>query len=211
MLYSTSCARWPPVPRAGLSSDRVVDEAAVFADEVGLENLTLAALADRLGVRQPSLYKHLDSLAGLHRSISLLAKRELAELLTRAAVGRSGADALHAMAHAYRDWARAHPARYRAAQRVPTGDDPEVEAASLASVHVITEVLAAYNLQGDDAIDAIRGFRATIHGFVSLETEGSFALSASIDRSFERLVHGFTAALPIWAEGPGASASAAER
>ena len=188
------------MPRAGLSRDRVVAEAAVLADEVGLDTLTLAALAERLGVRQPSLYKHLDSMAGLHRSISLLAKRELAELLTRAAVGRSGADALHAMAHAFRDWARRHPARYQAAQRMPAADDADIEAASLASVQVIADVLAAYDLQGDDAIDAIRGFRSTIHGFVSLEAEGAFALSANIDRSFDRLVRGFIAALPNWAE-----------
>ena len=53
------------MPRAGLNGDRVVDEAERIADEVGLANLTLAALAERLGVRQPSLYKHIDGLAGL--------------------------------------------------------------------------------------------------------------------------------------------------
>ena len=195
------------MPRAGLSRDRVVEAATVLADEVGLSNLTLAALAERLGVRQPSLYKHLDSLASLHRSISLLSKRELTELLTRAAVGRSGGDALHAMAHAYREWAREHPARYRASHAMPADGDVEIEAASLATVQVIADVLAVYGLEGDDAIDAIRGFRAMLHGFVSLETEGGFALSASVDRSFDRLVRGYTAALPQWADARDYSAT----
>ena len=56
-------ASWPggmAVPRAGLTEARVVDEAERIADEVGLARLTLAAIADRLGVRQPSLYKHID-------------------------------------------------------------------------------------------------------------------------------------------------------
>ena len=57
--------------------------------------------------KQPSLYKHIDSIAGLYRSVSLLAKRELGEALSRAAAGRSGADAIFAMSRAYR---LGHPA-----------------------------------------------------------------------------------------------------
>jgi len=156
----------------------------VLADEVGLQSLTLAALAERLGVRQPSLYKHLDSLAGLRRSISLQAKAELGDVLRRAAVGRSGADAIHAMALEYRRWAL----------------DEEDTAASLEAIQVISDVLTAYELRGDDAIDAIRAFRSTLHGFVSLEAAGSFGLDRDLDRSFDRLVRGFTMTLERWAE-----------
>jgi AcrR family transcriptional regulator len=46
------------MPRVGLTHERVVAEAAVVADEVGLESLTLAAVAKRVGVAIPSLYKH---------------------------------------------------------------------------------------------------------------------------------------------------------
>jgi AcrR family transcriptional regulator len=188
------------MPRAGLTRDRVVEEAATMADEVGLSRMTLAALAERLGVRQPSLYKHIDSMAGLQRSISLQSKRELADVLARAAVGRSGADAIHAMSHAYRGWALEHPARYEASNLMPAPGDDESEAASLAGIQIIADVLAAYELEGDDAVDAIRAFRSTLHGFVSLEAQRGFALSASIDRSFERLVHGFAVALSRWTE-----------
>ena len=71
---------------------------------------------------------------------------------------------------------------------------------SLDGVRVIADVLAAYDLVGDDAIDAIRALRSALHGFVSLESAGSFALGADIDRSFERLVHGFTVALTQWTD-----------
>lgn len=171
-----------------------------MADEIGLDRLTLAALAQRLGVRQPSLYKHIDSLAGLHRSISMQSKRELSDVLARASVGRSGADAIHAMSHAYRNWAIKHPARYHASHAMPAPGDAEHAAVALESIQVITDVLTAYELQGDDAIDAIRAFRSTLHGFVSIETSGGFALSADINRSFERLVRGFVIALSHWRE-----------
>lgn len=186
--------------RAGLTRDGVVEAAAEMADEVGLHRLTLAALAERVGVKQPSLYKHIESLAGLHRSIALLAKRQMGDVLLRAAVGRSGAGAIKAMSHAYREWAVRHPARYEASQIAAAPGDAEDAAVSLAVVQIIADVLTAYDLEGDDAIDAIRALRATLHGFVALETSGAFALKADVNRSFERLVHGFTVALTQWTD-----------
>jgi len=186
------------VPRVGLTRESVVETAAIMADEVGLNALTLAALAERLGVKQPSLYKHIDSLAGLHRSVSLLAKRELGETLSRAAVGRSGADAIFAMSHAYRSWAMLHPGRYDVSQIPPAPGDIEDETAMLGAIQILTDVLMAYELEGDDSVDAIRAFRSILHGFVSLETSGGFALKADINRSFERLIRGFTVALNQW-------------
>lgn len=171
-----------------------------MVDDVGLHQLTLAGLAERLGIRQPSLYKHIESIGGLHRDISVRAKRELFDVLAHAAVGRSGDAAIRSMAHAYRAWARQHPARYEATLRMPSPGDLEDEAVSLAGVQVIADVLSGYGLAGDDAIDAIRALRSTLHGFVSFETSGSFAMSANIDRSFERLVHGFTVGLTQWTE-----------
>jgi AcrR family transcriptional regulator len=188
------------LPRAGLSEERVVDEAARLADEAGLSGLTLAKLAERLGVRQPSLYKHIEGMAGLQRSISLRGKAELAEVLGPAAVGRSGGDAIHAMARAYRGWALDHPGRYEAAQRRPAPGDAEDEAVSAAVVRICADVLTAYDLQGDDAIDAIRAFRSTLHGFVSLELLGGFGLPVDIDRSFDRLVSGMVVALAGWSD-----------
>ena len=159
-----------------------------MADEVGLSNVTLAALAGRLGVRQPSLYKHIDGMDGLQRSMAIRAKNELADTLARATIGRARSDAITAMSHAYRNWALQHPGRYAAAQRVPDPGDTEAEAADWAAVEIVGAILAGYHLEGDDAIDATRALRAALHGFVTLET--TFVHPADIDRSFDRLVRG---------------------
>ena len=73
------------MPRAGLNTDRVVTEAAELADEVGLDQFTQAALAARLGVRQPSLYNHVGGSDALLRLISMRGKAELGDVLGRAA------------------------------------------------------------------------------------------------------------------------------
>ena len=183
------------MPRAGLTPDRVVVEAERIADEVGLAALTLAAVATSLGVRQPSLYKHITSLDGLRRSIAIRAKAELAEVLGNAAVGKSRDGALRAVCSGYRAWALEHPGRYTAAVRAPEPDDIDDVAASTAAMEVVFRVLAGYDLEGDDAIDATRAIRASLHGFVTLETTGGFGLPRSASRSFDSLVEGLVVAL----------------
>jgi AcrR family transcriptional regulator len=188
------------VPRAGLNTDRVVAEAAELADEVGLDQLTQAALAARLGVRQPSLYNHVGGSDALLRLISMRGKAELGDVLGRAAIGRARDDALVAMAHAWRAWALAHPGQYQAAERGAAPGDAEHEAVARRTVEVMAAVMDGYGIHGEDAIDAIRAFRAALHGFVSLEANHGFAFPASVDRSFDRLVHALARALSSWTD-----------
>lgn len=179
------------MPRAGLSRAVIAADAAELADENGWNQLTLAAVAARFGVRQPSLYKHVAGLGELRRDVSVLAGRELHEELTAAAVGKSGAVALQSMAEAYRTFAKKHPGRYDACVIAPPPGDIEYQQVADAVVQTVTAVLGDYGLAGDDAIHAIRGLRALMHGFVSLEAAGGFAMPQDLDESYRRLVHGF--------------------
>lgn len=190
------------MPRAGLSEERVIAEAERIADDVGLPNLTLAALAGNLGVRQPSLYKHIGGMDALQRSISLRAKFDLADVLGRAAVGKSTDTAVRAICFAYRDWAQRHPGRYAATVRAPEPGDAEDEAAAAEAVGIVLDVLAGYGLGGVDAIDAARALRSALHGFIALEAAEGFGLPADIDRSFTRLVEGLIVALRTLSPNP---------
>ncbi len=183
------------MPRAGLSRAVIACDAAELADESGWDQLTLAAVAARFGVRQPSLYKHVAGLSELRRDVSVLSAQELHQELTAAAVGKSGADALQAMAEAYRTFAKKHPGRYEACVIAPAAGDVEYQQVAAAVVGTVAAVLSGYGLEGDDAIHAIRGLRALMHGFVSLEATGGFALPQDLDESYRRLVDGFAASL----------------
>src|SRR5579875_3074672 len=109
--------------RAGLDPDAVVRAAADLADAAGGE-VRLADLAAHLGVRTPSLYNHIAGQEGLRRELALLGLRELYARLARAAIGRAADDAILALAHAYRGFAREHPGLYAATLRAPApGDD----------------------------------------------------------------------------------------
>jgi AcrR family transcriptional regulator len=186
------------VPRAGLTTAVVVRDAADLADEVGLDRVTLAALAQRRGVALPSLYKHVRGLDALRQHVSALATAELAEVFATAAAGRSRRDAVVALANAYRDYARRHPGRYAATQRAPDDGDPAPGAAAQRAVGTIAAVLSGYGLTGDDAIDATRALRSALHGFVSLEQSGGFGLPQDIDHSYAQLVLAMDLAFQRW-------------
>jgi AcrR family transcriptional regulator len=188
--------------RAGLTSTLVISQAGDLADEVGFDNLTISALAQRLGVKQPTLYKHVTGTSGLHREMAVLAKLELADVMRRSAVGRSGDDAMIAISVAYRAWATKHPGRYAATVRAAAPGDEGDEAAGREAVEVVTSVLAGYGITGDDAIDVTRAFRAALHGFVSLEAEGGFGLPNDVDRSFDRLIRSLARAITDWRVTP---------
>lgn len=172
-----------------------------MADEVGYDHLTLAAVAQRTGVRLPSLYKHVESLEALRRDVAVLALRELGAELAAATVGRSGSAAVTRLAVAYGAYARAHPGRYAATVRAPGGANGEHAEAADAVLRVVLAVLAGYGLEGDDGIDAARFLRSALHGFVSLDAAGGFGLPRQVDRSYDRLVQAVDTALAGWHTG----------
>jgi len=124
----------------------VIAAAAQLADAEGLGALTLAALATRLKVRSPSLMHHIGSIAALRRHLALAGMRGLGEALAKAALGLAGADAVRAMAHAYRAYALAHPGLYAAAQVAPAPDDAEAVAAATQVYEIVAAAFRSYGL-----------------------------------------------------------------
>lgn len=175
--------------KAGLTRAAVLEAAGALADEQGFDALTLAALAARLGVTTPTLYHYFAGLPGLRRELTLLGLRDLEAALGRAVMGKAGADALRALADAYRAYVKAHPGRYAATVRAAPAD-AELDAAQTRVVEIALRALDAYRLSPDDAIHAVRMLRSVVHGFATLELAGGFGLPQDVNESFRRLIDG---------------------
>jgi len=189
------------MPRAGLSTAVVVREGADLADEIGYDDLTLTALAARLEVAVPSLYKHIGSLDDLRRSVAVVAVDELGKAMRDALRDAGGGTSrLQSLARAYRDYARAHPGRYAATVRAASPRDLELQAASDRTLEPVFAVLVDSGLHGDGLVHAARGLRSALHGFVTLEAAGGFGLPQDVGRSFERMVQDFEAGLAVRAD-----------
>ena len=186
------------MPRAGLSNDRVVRAGAELADQVGLDEATVSALARRLGVRVASLYSHVDGSTGLQEGIARLALDELADRVAEALAGRSGKDALVAFADAYRDYAREHPGRY-AATRLRVAPDSPVVAAGRRHADLTRAILRGYHLAETDTVHAVRLVGSTLHGFTDLELSGGFDHSEPApEESWARTLEALDATLRRW-------------
>jgi AcrR family transcriptional regulator len=175
--------------RVGLTPDSIIAAAARLADERGLEAVTLAAVAEGLGVRSPSLYAHVDGLPGLRRELTILAASALAEELRAARHRRRGDSALRALSQAYRSFASLHPGWYAASQQtVPPGKDDALYRALADAVLPIMETLAEMGVPPAELLHQTRAVRSALHGFVTLEQGNSFGMSVDFDESFGRLV-----------------------
>ena len=179
------------MPRAGLTTESVLDAAGKIADRDGLAAVTLARLAKDLGVKPPSLYKHVDGLDAVNRGLALRGLKAASARLQQATIGKARDDALFAFAHAYWQFAKDSPGLYAASLRAARPGENDLATAGEALVGVVLAVLAGYGVTGDDALHATRGLRAIVHGFVSLDAMGAFRLKLDLAESFDRLLMAF--------------------
>ncbi|MCH8552306.1 MAG: WHG domain-containing protein [Natronospirillum sp.] len=174
--------------RPGVNQDRLVEASLELIQEQGEQGLTFVALAKKLGIKPPSLYNHVRSIDDLKYILRLRGLRLLESDLKNAVIGRSESAALHSLCHAYRHFAQTQPALYRMTLASTEHDDADLQAAGRASLEVLLAVLSGYGLEGERALHAIRCLRSALHGFVSLEIAGGFAMPLDLDDSFELLI-----------------------
>src|SRR5450755_266927 len=175
--------------RPGLGPASVTEAGAMLVDEIGFAQLSMGLVAERLGVKTPSLYKHVTSQADLAHRIAILAATELGDAIRDATQGRAGGDALAAAAHAMRTYVREHPGRYEAVNSArPDGpDDPFIQASNR-TLGSLSAVLRGYHLDPAQEIHALRMLRSMLHGFSTLEVVGGFQIDTDIDDSFTWMI-----------------------
>lgn len=181
-------------PRSNLTKQAVVQAAADLINTEGLEALSLGRLAEKLGIRAPSLYNHVDGLTGLRRELSLLNARYLAERLSEAAIGQSGPELVMSVMQSYRAYIKEFTGLYMSTLRVSGTQevvDPELEKEEARSLKVGMAVMASFGLESETAIHAVRGLRSMVHGFATLEVSGGFGMPLDLDESFTRLIQLF--------------------
>ena len=182
-------------PRIGLDLPTLLQAATEIADTQGINEVTLASLAKKLGIRSPSLYNHIDGLDDLRKKLATHGLQQLYKVMTQAANGRLGDEAVLALAEAYVSFARIHPGLYEATLRAPDPQDLEAQRLGSELVDLVLQVLRAYDLEGEAAIHGVRGLRSVLHGFTSLEQNGGFGLSLDLDVSLRLLIKTFLAGI----------------
>jgi AcrR family transcriptional regulator len=151
--------------------EEILDAAESLLEAEGPSALTMRRVAEVMGIRAPSLYKHIASKEDIEAGLQERALRDMTVALEPA-----GTDLL-AITSAYRRWALARPVLYELATRRPLRRDvipAEVETAAAAPL-----VAAA----GGEEHRA-RALWALAHGLVDLELAGRFPPDADLDETW---------------------------
>ena len=165
----------------------ILAAARALLDSDGLDALSMRNLAERLGIRAPSIYKHFSGKEALEAALISEGFQEQATLFEAALAGSQ--EPVIAMAAAYRDFARRHPHLYRLMYDGPVDRlllAPGSEEAAAAPV------LRAF---GEDA-DMARAAFAFAHGMTILELNDRFPPDADLDAAWRRGLAALEAAVP---------------
>ena len=179
------------------SLDAIVSAGRDLLESEGLGGLSMQAVADRVGVRAPSLYKRVRSRDDLIRLVAEATGAELSSRLDTVAAEQPGADPLDRLtllARAVRAFAHASPAAYRLLFSPPSDDagaSPESIARSASAVLAVAAELAG----PDNALNAARTVTAWTTGFISMELAGGFRLGGDVDQAYEYGIARIAAAL----------------
>jgi len=176
------------VSKRNLSINKILKQAAERVDVTGRNDITIGDLADDLGVQPSALYNHIDGLDGLQHDLAVHSTDAVANHLLDAVVAISGADAVRALAHAYRQFADQHPGQYASQLLPPAAPDDSLATAQQRIADVFVRVLSSTGLEGDAAVHAARIVRSAIHGFVTLESIDAFTSPVDRATSFDHLV-----------------------
>lgn len=165
----------PEVPPLRPRTAEIVRTARDLLEELGWEALTMRILAEKVGMRAPSLYNHAANKEELRSLILTQGFFEMGDALWEAvAVEKSPAS----LAAAYRRHATSLPHHYR------LGTTGPLDRASLPAG--LEEWSGTpFGLVTDSPVDA-QAFFATLHGLAILEIDGRFPPGTPIDELWER-------------------------
>ena len=173
----------------------ILETAWELADEKGLAGFTLRDLAERVGMRAPSLYTHFESKNAIYDAMfgqawsdyEQVALAELAEL------PKAPRAALRRVARVFFDYAVAHPARYQLMnQRTIPGFEPSADSYAPAVRGLELGKQIAHNVGMTDLAD-FDIWTAMISGLINQQLAndpGGTRWSALVDRAIEILADG---------------------
>lgn len=180
---------------AKISREQIVSEAIAILQHGGLSALTLRQLAKRLGVRAPSLARHVGDKA---RLTALVAARIFLEALDTIPPGLAGDEWLSAFGHALRD----KQAQTRDISALVASIPPDEEIDAGITARLEAEMQRA-GLQGPQAQTEQAAIQAFVTGWMVFETSPRRELFArrladeqAFDHALAALIAGFAAARP---------------
>ena len=176
----------------GLRAESIIVAAAELIEQYGRSGFSMRLLADTMGVKTASLYNHIENMDTLLTEVCRYALRMQEDGELRAIAGKTGREAVWALAWAYRRFAQQHRELYWLVMDTAAGEPRVLDDAAARFTEPLKQVLSGFRLPPREELHFRRMFRAIVHGFASQEDEGFFShYPASTELSFEFAIQRF--------------------
>lgn len=163
--------------RIALNKEKIVKATIEIAGQLGLNNVSFPRLAEYFNIKAPSLYNHFKNMEEVRVATSVHLQEVLNHKLTRAMVGLTPIDALHAYAESYREFAEEYAPVYELINVIHQMDNQELILLANENIRLIRRSLENFGLSEEDIFHRSRMFRSTLHGFITLSQLGYFQYS----------------------------------
>ena len=185
-----------------MKREAIIQTAAEMADEKGFASISMKELADRLGIKSPSLYKHFSGgLDELNKEIMLYGWRLLDSEITKEVIGKAKDDAVIELCYAYRRFVAEHKGLYEAMQWYNMYLSDEHLQASEGTVDVMFRALSSYGLTEEKKVHTVRMIRAFMQGFCTIECHGGYGNPVSLNETFDFALHTILTGIADMQEG----------
>jgi AcrR family transcriptional regulator len=159
-------------------ADEALRAARELLEQDGPDAMTMRRVADRVGIRAPSLYKHVPDKAELELRLVAEGLEELGRAL------RGAGPSLAELARAYRAWGLAHGRLYSLMTERPLPRERLPEGLEASAAAPLLEAV-------DGDTDRARAAWASAHGLLALELAGRFPAGADLDAAWAAMVAAF--------------------
>ncbi|MBZ2200421.1 MAG: WHG domain-containing protein [Lentilactobacillus hilgardii] len=157
-----------------LTSQKVIQTYIALADEASLREVTFPRIAERLGIKAPSLYNYFKNLSDLKVQTAIYLHTALYKRLTEELIGQNGGQALRTYALVYRKFANDYHSVYELLNTIPSFDNDELASIGRKNNQIITKILKSFSLSDKELLIKSRAFRSLLNGYIILKQLGYF-------------------------------------
>ncbi|MCH3915959.1 MAG: WHG domain-containing protein [Spirochaetia bacterium] len=153
----------------------VIQVASEIADKDGLKGVSLKNVAEKLHIRTPSLYNHIQGLDDLLRQVAHTGMKTMNERMAKAAIGTAGDAAIQSVGVAYLQFMIEHPGVYETIQWATWNGDKETAQIFDTYTSLLTTLILSCGFTKQNIEEILHLLMGVLHGYTTLRL--GFALA----------------------------------
>ena len=155
------------------TKEAVIKATSDLADEKGLNNVSLKAVAQKLNIRTPSLYN-------LLFEVATNGMRDMNERMMKIAVGKIGKEAIKLVSIEYLNYMIEHPGVYETIQWAVWHGTEETATIFNNYLSLLTTLIQSCSLNKDKTLEILNMLTGIIHGYTTLQFGNAFSASDKV-------------------------------